>query len=120
MVPRLPPAAAPGGLRPVGPHRRARGCRARPARRAAGAPPAATRTPRRRRFACGAPRPEPAPGGGRPRLTWRGGGGAGGERAPEGETVLASPRRSAPAAAFVCAVTWAAVRDLSGSPQDMP
>lgn len=88
-----------------------------PARRAAGAPPAAARTP------SAAPLRPPArpglsrpPAGGRPRLTWRGVGAGG---APAGDGAR-QPPPSAPSAAFVCAVTWAAVRDLSGSPQDMP
>lgn len=47
-APAAPARRRAGGLRPGGPHRRARGRRALPARRAAGAPPAASRTPRQR------------------------------------------------------------------------
>jgi len=106
---RLPPATRRGAaaLRP--PPRRAL-----PARRAAGAPPAASRTPSappRRRF---------APGPSRPRRGEAPAHLAAARGEPRRGTVPASPRRSAPSAAFVCAVTWAAVRDLSGAPQDMP
>ena len=106
---RLPTATRRGAAAPRPPPRRAL-----PARRAAGAPPASSRTP------SAAPRRRFAPGPNRPRRGEAPAHLAAARGEPRRGTVPASPRRSAPSAAFVCAVTWAAVRDLSGAPQDMP